>query len=61
MTVLLWLTFFVNLLDLNLLAAWMPTYLHQFGGIAPERAAGVAAFYQIGGTVGTLLLGLVID
>lgn len=61
MTVLLWLTFFVNLLDLNLLAAWMPTYLHQFGGIAPERAASVASFYQIGGTIGTVLLGLLID
>ena len=61
MTVLLWVTFFVNLLDLNLLAAWLPTYLNHFAGLTPGQAAGVAAFYQIGGTAGTYLLGVAVD
>ena len=61
MTALLWLTFFVNLLDLNLLAAWLPTYLNRFAGLTPGQAAGLASFYQIGGTVGTYLLGLIVD
>lgn len=61
MTVLLWVTFFANLMDLNLLAAWMPTYLNLFGGLEQKSAANVAAFYQIGGTAAVLILGYIID
>ena len=43
MTLFVWATFFLNLMVLNLLAAWMPTYLHHFGDMPVDRAAAVAA------------------
>ncbi|MDB5933217.1 MAG: aromatic acid/H+ symport family transporter [Massilia sp.] len=59
-TLLLWLTFFMNLLIIYLISSWLPTLLHN-SGIALQRASLVAAMFQIGGTIGAVLLGRWMD
>ena len=60
MTVLFWIIFFMSLLDLYFLNNWLPTVIHDTG-IAVERAIILTALFQVGGTVGALLLGRLID
>ncbi|HJT87615.1 MAG TPA: MFS transporter [Bryobacteraceae bacterium] len=60
LTLLLWVIFFMSLLDLYFLNSWMPTVLHD-GGIRLETAIVITAMFQVGGAVGALLLGRVID
>ncbi|HTS49567.1 MAG TPA: MFS transporter [Bryobacteraceae bacterium] len=60
MTVLFWIIFFMSLLDLYFLNNWLPTVIHD-SGIAVERAIILTALFQVGGTVGALLLGRLID
>jgi AAHS family 4-hydroxybenzoate transporter-like MFS transporter len=59
-TLLLWIIFFMSLLDLYFLNNWLPTVMHD-AGIAVERAIILTAFFQLGGTVGSLSLGRLID
>jgi AAHS family 4-hydroxybenzoate transporter-like MFS transporter len=59
-TLLLWLTFFMNLLIIYLISSWLPTLLHN-SGIALQRASFVTAMFQIGGTIGAVLLGRWMD
>ena len=59
-TLLLWIIFFMSLLDLYFLNNWLPTVMHD-AGIAVERAIILTALFQLGGTVGSLLLGRLID
>src|SRR6201995_652643 len=59
-TLLLWVVFFMSLLDLYFLSNWLPTVLNDLG--APVSAAAlVGAMFQVGGMVGTFALGSVID
>ena len=60
MTVLLWIIFFMSLLDLYFLNNWLPTVIHDTG-IAVERAIILTALFQVGGTAGALMLGRLID
>jgi MFS transporter, AAHS family, 4-hydroxybenzoate transporter len=60
MTLLLWTITFMGLLDLNLLSNWLPTMLRDTG-LHLETAATITIGYQLGGTVGTLLLGRFVD
>lgn len=55
-TVLLWVMFFMNLLDIYFLVSWLPTVINAVG-LPVEQAAIVAAVLQIGGIVGTFVLG----
>ena len=55
-TLLLWLIFFMNLLDLYLLNNWLPTIMTQ-NGISFRAAAMITALFQLGGTVGALSIG----
>ena len=59
-TMLLWVIFFMSLLDLYFLNNWLPTVMHD-AGIAVERAIILTALFQVGGTVGSLSLGRLID
>lgn len=59
-TLLLWIIFFMSLLDLYFLNNWLPTVMHD-AGIAVERAIILTALFQLGGTVGSLSLGRLID
>jgi AAHS family 4-hydroxybenzoate transporter-like MFS transporter len=60
LTLLLWVIAFTNLLDLNLLSSWLPTMLRD-AGLAIEDASWITVGYQIGGLVGTVLLGLAFE
>jgi MFS transporter, AAHS family, 4-hydroxybenzoate transporter len=59
-TALLWIMFFMNLLDLYFLANWLPTLLSN-AGIAIEIAVIVTTLLQIGGVAGAVSLGWLID
>jgi AAHS family 4-hydroxybenzoate transporter-like MFS transporter len=59
-TVLLWVVFFMSLLDLYFLANWLPTVLNDLGA-SVSAAAVIGSMLQIGGVVGTFALGSVID
>jgi MFS transporter, AAHS family, 4-hydroxybenzoate transporter len=52
--------FFMNLLNLYFLNGWLPTVMHD-SGIAVETAIVVTALFQVGGAMGTLVLGRVVD
>jgi AAHS family 4-hydroxybenzoate transporter-like MFS transporter len=60
MTILFWIIFFMSLLDLFFLNNWLPTVIHD-SGIAVERAILLTALFQVGGTIGALVLGRIID
>jgi MFS transporter, AAHS family, 4-hydroxybenzoate transporter len=60
MTVLFWIMFFMSLLDLYLLSNWLPTVLADLGA-SVSTAAAVGSMLQVGGVVGTLALGRIID
>jgi AAHS family 4-hydroxybenzoate transporter-like MFS transporter len=60
-TLLLWLAFFMSLLVVYLMTNWMPTLLQQASGVSIADAAFVGAMYQIGGTVGAILVGQLMD
>jgi len=59
-TLLLWVMFFMNLLDLYFLANWLPTVIHN-AGISERLAVITTALLQVGGVVGTLILARLLD
>jgi MFS transporter, AAHS family, 4-hydroxybenzoate transporter len=59
-TLLLWVVFFMSLLDLYFLTNWLPTVLNDLGS-SVSAAAAIGSMLQIGGVVGTFALGSVID
>lgn len=59
-TIVLWLTYFMGLFVIYLLNGWLPTIMRS-GGVTLERAAIVAGLFQLGGTVGGLLVGSLMD
>jgi AAHS family 4-hydroxybenzoate transporter-like MFS transporter len=59
-TLLLWVVFFMSLLDLYFLANWLPTVLNDLGA-SVSSAAVIGSMLQVGGVVGTFALGSVID
>jgi AAHS family 4-hydroxybenzoate transporter-like MFS transporter len=59
-TLLLWIVFFMSLLDLYLLSNWLPTVLNDLG-VSISVAAAVGAMLQVGGVAGTFTLGRFID
>jgi AAHS family 4-hydroxybenzoate transporter-like MFS transporter len=60
LTLLLWIVFFMSLMDLYFLSNWLPTVISD-AGISISSAALITSMLQIGGTVGTLMLGRVFD
>ncbi|SDC97515.1 MFS transporter [Paraburkholderia lycopersici] len=59
-TLLLWLTFFMSLLLIYLLQSWLPMLLHT-SGASLRTAALVTAMFQVGGTLGAIALGWLMD
>lgn len=59
-TPLLWLLFAINLMSFYFLNSWMPI-VFQGAGLSPQDAALTLSMFQIGGTVGGLLLSVLID
>ncbi len=59
-TLLLWVVNFMNLLNLYFLANWLPT-IAASAGLSTTNAVLVGTALQVGGVVGTLLMGPIID
>jgi AAHS family 4-hydroxybenzoate transporter-like MFS transporter len=59
-TLLLWVVFFMSLLDLYFLSNWLPTVLNDLGA-SVSAAAVIGSMLQIGGVAGSFALGSVID
>jgi AAHS family 4-hydroxybenzoate transporter-like MFS transporter len=59
-TLLLWVVFFMTLLDIYFLSYWLPTVLNDLGA-SVSAAALIGSLLQIGGVVGTFALGSIID
>lgn len=59
-TGLFWVVFFMSLLDLYFLSNWLPTVLNEIGA-SESTSAWVGALLQVGGVVGVVTLGRVID
>lgn len=59
-TLVLWCAFFMSLLVIYMLSSWLPTLLEGIG-IDLSHASWVTASFQIGGTLGALFLGFMMD
>jgi len=59
-TLLLWAMFFLNLLDLYFVNSWLPTVMRD-ARIPEQRAILITTLFQIGGTVGAIVLGRALD
>jgi AAHS family 4-hydroxybenzoate transporter-like MFS transporter len=59
-TLLFWMMFFMNLLDLYFLANWLPTVINA-AGLSVELAVITATALQVGGVVGTLVMARLMD
>jgi AAHS family 4-hydroxybenzoate transporter-like MFS transporter len=59
-TLSLWTTYFMGLLGIYLLSGWLPTLIKD-AGLPIERAANLTALFQLGGTVGALVVGFYMD
>jgi AAHS family 4-hydroxybenzoate transporter-like MFS transporter len=59
-TLLLWVMFFMNLLNLYFLNGWLPTVMSDVG-VKLQTAILISALFQIGGVAGALTLGRIID
>jgi AAHS family 4-hydroxybenzoate transporter-like MFS transporter len=60
MTLSLWTTYFMGLLVIYLLGGWLPTLIRD-AGLPIERAASLTALFQLGGTIGALVVGFYMD
>ena len=59
-TLLLWVVFFMSLLDIYFLANWLPIVLNDLGA-SVQAAVAIGTMFQVGGVVGTFVLGSIID
>ena len=59
-TLLLWLAFFMSLLVVYLLSSWLPTLINS-SGVSLKTASLITAMFQVGGTVGAVAIGRMMD
>lgn len=59
-TLLLWVVFFMSLLDIYFLASWLPTVLNGLGA-SISLSVFLGSLLQVGGVIGALVLGRFID
>lgn len=59
-TTLIWVIYFMNLLNLYFLNSWLPTIISD-AGIPVETAIRLTSLFQIGGIVGAIALGRLLD
>jgi AAHS family 4-hydroxybenzoate transporter-like MFS transporter len=55
-TIALWITYFMGLMIVYLLTEWLPTLMKD-AGLTVTAAANVTAMFQIGATIGAVLIG----
>ncbi|WP_250455599.1 aromatic acid/H+ symport family MFS transporter [Caballeronia sp. ATUFL_M2_KS44] len=60
LTAALWVTYFMGLLVIYLLTGWMPTLMKD-AGLTVSAAANITAMFQIGGTIGAIIVGWIMD
>ncbi|NML47023.1 aromatic acid/H+ symport family MFS transporter [Ramlibacter sp. G-1-2-2] len=60
LTASLWITYFMGLLVIYLLTGWLPTLMKE-AGLSIATAANVTALFQLGGTIGAVLVGWAMD
>lgn len=60
MTIALWVTYFMGLMVIYLLTGWLPTLMKD-AGLPISTAANVTAMFQIGGTIGAVIVGWAMD
>jgi len=60
LTTRLWITYFMGLLIIYLLTGWLPTLMRD-AGFSIERAAFITGIFQIGGSIGSVAIGWVMD
>ncbi|VXB01740.1 Gallate transporter [Burkholderia sp. 8Y] len=60
LTAALWVTYFMGLLVIYLLTGWLPTLMKD-AGLTVSAAANITAMFQIGGTIGAILVGWIMD
>ncbi|NIY47462.1 MFS transporter [Cedecea colo] len=59
-TIILWLTYFMGLFVIYLLNGWLPTIMRS-GGISLQQAAIIAGLFQLGGPLGGIIVGALMD
>jgi MFS transporter, AAHS family, 4-hydroxybenzoate transporter len=59
-TIALWITYFMGLMVIYLLTGWLPTLMKD-AGLDISTAANVTAMFQIGGTIGAIIVGWLMD
>lgn len=59
-TLLLWVMFFANLLDLYFVNSWMALIMKDVG-ISETRAITITTLFQVGGTAGAMVIGKLFD
>jgi MFS transporter, AAHS family, 4-hydroxybenzoate transporter len=59
-TLLIWVVYFMNLLNLYFLNSWLPTIISD-DGVPVSTAIRLTALFQVGGIGGALVLGMVLD
>jgi AAHS family 4-hydroxybenzoate transporter-like MFS transporter len=59
-TILIWVIYFMNLLNLYFLNSWLPTIISD-AGIPVDTAIRLTSLFQIGGIVGAVILGRLLD
>ena len=59
-TAVLWIVFFMSLLDVYLLVSWLPTALNQ-AGVPAQTAILLGSLLKVGALIGTLLCGVGLD
>ena len=59
-TILIWCTFFMSLLIIYMISSWMPTLLTN-EGFNLVNASWLTSIFQIGGTIGAIVIGLCMD
>lgn len=59
-TVTLWFTFFMSLLIIYLLSSWLPSLIKSTG-VSLKTASLVTMMFQVGGTIGAIALGWLMD
>jgi len=59
-TVALWVTYFMGLLVIYLLTSWLPTIITD-AGLPISMAVKVTAMFQVGGTLGAIVVGWTMD
>jgi MFS transporter, AAHS family, 4-hydroxybenzoate transporter len=59
-TVLIWVVYFMNLLNLYFLNGWLPTIMSD-AGIPVTTAIRLTTLFQVGGIGGALVLGVILD